>query len=697
MTGQQYEKEATPVLCVEDDATARGLLVHILKRRFSTVIVAKDGIEGLALFREHHPELVITDIQMPRLDGIGMARMICQEAPATPIIITTAHGEADLLLAAIDIGVSAYVLKPVTPKRLQEAISKCLQLAALEKALLRSKTRIENLLGSIQDAFFALDSCARFSYVNPKAEDYFRLPSAEILGSNFWTYFPEATAARQAFQEALTSQEPRSFEHFTPAHKTWHEVRAYPLEGGISVYLRDITQEKGAEQEIRFLAFYDKLTELPNRTLLSDRLNVAILRAKRTGQRGAVLFLDLDRFKNINDSLGHEAGDSVLKVVAKRLRTCVREPDTVARLGGDEFIILLDGFDHPDNIHSVSHRILSSVAEEIPFSGHLLRVTGSIGISFFPGDGETVEDLLKSADTAMYHGKGKGRNTYQFFRPEMNAQANHYLLMESALRKSVQNRDFFLQFQPQYDLATESLVGFEALVRWQHPELGIIPPNEFIPLSEETGLILVLGDWVFETACRQARLWMDQFPMPFRMAVNISGRQFWQGDLVDVIARGLANSGLPPEFLELELTESMVMGDVDQAIEKMGDLSSMGIRLSIDDFGTGYSSLSVLKKFPIHTLKIDKSFVKDVTSNPNDAAISTSILALAHNMNLNVVAEGIETREQLTFLRDRGCESGQGYYFSPPISAADVEAKCFSTTKDWAQPEAPFLKAAACS
>jgi diguanylate cyclase (GGDEF)-like protein/PAS domain S-box-containing protein len=411
-------KDATPILCVEDDAASRALLVYILEKRFAQVLVAENGAEGLALFQRHHPPMVIADIHMPVMNGIDMARAIKAEAPATHLIITTALGEAEMILSAVDVGVIDYVLKPITAPRLHAAIDKFLHVTTLEQAVLSSKTRLEHILESIGDAFFALDRDGRFTYLNRRAENHFRVPRSQVLGSSFADLMP-AEETHLAYREAMQTQEKRAFVQFAPDVQRWHEVSIFPLDGGISVYLRDITERKKHEDEIKFIAFYDKLTELPNRILLQERLNNAILRCKRSGQRGAVLFLDLDRFKNINDSLGHEAGDKVLVEVAKRLRASVRDSDTVARLGGDEFILMLEGFDHPDNIHSVSHRVLLSLAQEIHHEGFSINVTASIGICFFPSDGETVDDLLKASDVAMYHGKSKGRNTYQFYRPEM--------------------------------------------------------------------------------------------------------------------------------------------------------------------------------------------------------------------------------------------------------------------------------------
>jgi diguanylate cyclase (GGDEF)-like protein len=446
------------------------------------------------------------------------------------------------------------------------------------------------------------------------------------------------------------------------------------LDDGISVCLRDITEQKKAQEEIRFLAFYDKLTGLPNRTLLQDRLGQAISRCRRDNHRGAVLFMDLDRFKHINDSLGHDTGDRVLQEVARRLKTCIREGDTVARLGGDEFIILLDSIDHPEHVHWIIDRIRNALAQDLLQSGVQLSLTASIGISLIPDDGGTVEDLLKTADTAMYYSKKRGGNAYHFYHPHMNARTQSLLVLEGNLRKSFQNKEFTVVFQPQHDLRTLALLGFEALLRWSHPDLGVVPPSEFIPVAEETGLILPLGEWVLESACRQGRSWMEQHGQCLRMAVNVSGRQFWQGDLVATVSRVLAATGFPPAQLELELTESMVMNDVDQAIRTMHNLADMGVRLSIDDFGTGYSSLYTLQKFPIHALKIDQSFVKDVTTNPNDQAISKAIIGLAHSLKLEVIAEGIERPDQLSCLLGMGCETGQGFLFSAPITAQDAKA-----------------------
>jgi len=531
LSPRSVAKHVCPVLCVEDDSPTRKALVKILAARFERVLVARDGDEGLELFLQHQPSLVITDIKMPRMDGIAMAREMRALNPATKIIVITSYGSQDLLLAAIETGVTEYIMKPLSAERVYAAIDKCLRVIVLEQQVKEANAQTHHVLESIRDVFFALDQDWRLTYVNLKAESYFNRPRPEILGRPLQDLLPGPEPIPELYQDAMRGQEMRSFEYYTPRLDAWHEARVFPLDGGISVYLRDITEQKKAQEEMRFLAFYDKLTGLPNRTLLQDRLYQAISRCRRDGRQGAVLFMDLDRFKNINDSLGHDTGDRVLQEAARRLKVCIREGDTVARLGGDEFIVLLDSIDHPEHIHWVTDRIRNALAQDIQQHGVQLSLTASIGISLIPADGETMEDLLKAADTAMYYSKKRGGNAYHFYHPEMNARTQNLLILENTLRKSFQNRDFTLVFQPQHDLRSRALLGFEALLRWNHPTLGLVPPTEFIPIAEETGLILPLGEWVLETACRQGRTWMEDHGRLLRMAVNVSsgssGRATW--------------------------------------------------------------------------------------------------------------------------------------------------------------------------
>jgi diguanylate cyclase (GGDEF)-like protein/PAS domain S-box-containing protein len=433
----------------------------------------------------------------------------------------------------------------------------------------------------------------------------------------------------------------------------------------------DITDEIKTAERIQHLAYYDPLTNLPNRALLSDRLDLAIAHAKRAGCKCAVLFLDMDRFKNINDALGHSIGDQLLKSVAIRLKECVREVDTVARMGGDEFIVILDGMAETGSIMPVARKMLHSLSQPYEVEGHSIRATPSIGISVYPDDGTDHESLIMNADSAMYHAKENGRNDFRFFTPDMKMRVEEKLFIESDLRKALELGQFVLYYQPQVDIRTGHIVGAEALIRWNHPVAGLISPAKFIPVAEESGLIVPLGEWILDEACRQNLAWQKAGLPPISIAVNLSAVQFRQQNLCRLINDTLKSTGLEPHYLELELTEGLVMSNTDSAVETLNCFKEMGVRISIDDFGTGYSSLSYLKHFPIDYLKIDQSFVRDITTNPDDAAITTAIINMAQGLNLKTIAEGVETAEQLTFLRLHSCDVVQGYYFSKPAPAAE--------------------------
>ncbi|MDY0189807.1 MAG: EAL domain-containing protein [Desulfuromonas sp.] len=434
------------------------------------------------------------------------------------------------------------------------------------------------------------------------------------------------------------------------------------------------------ESHLEFLAYHDVLTELPNRQLFRDRLQHAISMARLAGTQVAVLFLDLDRFKKINDSLGHELGDQLLCEVAKRLQLCARDVDTVARLSGDEFAMIIDQITSVENVIIIAEEIRSSLAKVIDVENYKLFVTVSIGISLYPRDGETVVALLKGADAAMFNAKDVGRDNYRFYTAGLNERAGELLMLEGALREAVDLNRLVVHYQPQVDLGSGAIVGVEALVRWLHPEQGMISPADFIPLAEETGLIIPIGEWVLRQACVQGTAWQRAGYPKINISVNMSARQFSQRNVVEMVERTLRDTGLSAECLDLEITESVLMNDVDTAIATMTQLSDLGVRLSIDDFGTGFSSLAYLKRFPIDTLKIDKSFVDDIVIDPNDAAIATTIIDLARNMSLSVIAEGIETEEQRAYLQSHGCMRGQGYLFSRP-QPADLVVKLFKRLK----------------
>jgi len=434
-------------------------------------------------------------------------------------------------------------------------------------------------------------------------------------------------------------------------------------------------ERKLAEDRIRFMANHDALTLLPNRALLNDRLTQAVLLAERYDRWATVAFVDLDNFKLINDNLGHSAGDEVLKTVARRMVACVRATDTVMRLGGDEFVILL--FDQPksaDTISATLQAIQAAIAEPIQHEGRALRVTSSIGVANYPNDGADADTLLANADAAMYRAKETGRDSFRFYTPELNAKVHEQFELLEELRNALARGEFDLHYQPQVDLRTGRIFAVEALIRWSHPRLGLTSPCKFIPLAEESGLIVPIGDWVLREACRQNKAWQDAGLPRMNMCVNVSARQFWERNLIDVVVGALRESGLEAQYLELELTESLIMQDVEQAVATMQDLQRLGVQISIDDFGTGYSSLSALKTFPVARLKIDKSFIDDLITNENDKAVATAVISLGRTLRLRVIAEGVETAEQAAFLLENNCDEMQGDHFSKPLEARELEA-----------------------
>ncbi|OGW19656.1 MAG: hypothetical protein A2072_01960 [Nitrospirae bacterium GWC1_57_7] len=458
------------------------------------------------------------------------------------------------------------------------------------------------------------------------------------------------------------------------------EINAYLLERSI----RYAIEKKRAEAQILHMAYYDSLTSLPNRLLFQDRLNQAIIHAERYERMSAMMFLDLDNFKRINDTFGHRVGDLLLKAVADRLKECVRDSDsvarqhtdilniTVARQGGDEFTVLLSEVREPEDAAKVAQRFLDRLSQPFLLDGHEVFITVSIGIAIYEVDGKDLESLLKNADAAMYHAKEQGKNNYQFYKHSMNATSLEKLEFENDLRRALERKEFLLYYQPQIDVRTGGIVGMEALIRWQHPGRGMVSPAEFIPMAEETGLIIPIGAWVLQTACAQNKAWQAAGLTPIPVSVNLSNRQFRQRDLMQAITAAVETSGLEPRHLVLEITESAIMHEPAVSSAMLHQLTAQGLRLAMDDFGTGYSSLGNLKRLPIYAIKIDRSFVMDITTDPDDAAITKAIIAMGRNLNLTVIAEGVETEQQLAFLYEQGCHTIQGYLISPPLPAHEA-------------------------
>jgi diguanylate cyclase len=439
--------------------------------------------------------------------------------------------------------------------------------------------------------------------------------------------------------------------------------------------LQDEVQErKRSEERIQYLAYHDSLTSLPNRSFFSKLLNRGISQAHRHKRGLAVLFIDLDRFKHINDTLGHEVGDTLLQEVANRLKSCLRESDTVARLGGDEFVVLLEEIDDQQQISTVAHKMLTALVKPFINVGQEFHVTGSIGISIYPTHGEDEQSLMKNADIAMYRAKEEGKNNFQFYSEELNLHSFERLTLESSLRHALERNEFVLHYQPKVMLGTGQITGVEALLRWKHPDLGLVQPAQFITMAEETGLIVPIGKWVLRTACAQNKAWQDQGLPRLSIAVNLSARQFADENLLRDVISILEETGLDPTLLELEITESMLMQNVEKAMATLLSFSDRGIRLAIDDFGTGYSSLSTLKRFPVNTIKVDRSFIRDLPGEPEDKAITEAIIAMARTLSMTVIAEGVETKEQADCLRGQACDEFQGFYFKKALPADELAA-----------------------
>ncbi len=457
----------------------------------------------------------------------------------------------------------------------------------------------------------------------------------------------------------------------------WLTISAIKDETGKTVQyvsiFNDITERIQREERIKYQAYHDALTGLPNRALFHDRLSMALTHAHRNGEMVAVMMLDLDQFKRINDTLGHPVGDRLLQEVGKRLITYLREGDTVSRLGGDEFALILEDIQSIENVIKVAQKILRKMETPVHINAHDLHISTSIGISLYPSDGQDVDTLLKHGDTAMYQAKQEGRNRYRFYTPEMNDKALQRLAMENELRKALEREEFLVYYQPKLDLSSGKVIGAEALVRWQHPQLGFLSPVEFIPLAEETGLIKPIGDFVLRTACLQNKRWQDKGLNKIDISVNLSAVQFQQKNLLQKVANCLAETGLDPSYLELEITESSAIQNPQVTVKTLKGFKKLGIQLSIDDFGTGYSSLGLLNQLPLDKLKIDKSFIRDITSDKDNQAIVLAIIAMSSNLGLKLVAEGVETREQMLYLKDHQCDQIQGYLISPPIPPEDFE------------------------
>ena len=556
-----------------------------------------------------------------------------------------------------------------------------------QEEIRRTQAFLSSIVDNMPNMVFVKEAQElRFVRLNKAGEALTGFSEAELLGRNAYDLLPGEQA------EASTARDRETLRLGTQASTAEEQIRtkggeerilqtkklAIPDEQGRPQYLlgisEDITERKRAEEQLKQLAQYDSLTGLPNRSLFRDRLSMTMARARRSGRILALMFLDIDRFKEINDSLGHTIGDEVLQATAGLLRQCLRDVDTIARLGGDEFTIVLENLTHADQAAFVAQKIQKTLADPIVLQGREVFVTASIGITLYPGDAADFDTLLQAADIAMYRAKEEGRNTYAFYAREMNARAAERLKMENLLRHAIERQELLLHYQPKVSVRTGQVVGAEALCRWNSKELGSVPPGEFIPLAEKSGLITPIGEWVLRTACAQNKAWQDEGLPPLLISVNLSPRQLRQKDLVEMVASVLEKAGIPPQLLELEITEGMIMQEPENVTAILRRFHELGVQLSVDDFGTGYSSLAYLKRFPVQKLKIDQSFVRDLSTDADDASIVKAVVVIAKSLGLKVVAEGVETQAQLAFLAKLDCDEYQGYYFSKPVPATEFRS-----------------------
>jgi diguanylate cyclase (GGDEF)-like protein len=684
---QSYPRRC--VLIIDDDPVFALLASETLQQGGFDVRIAKDSQEALKSFQAATPDLVLLDVELPGGNGFDVCVKLRSMSRGldVPIVMVTGHDDTESIVQAYQVGATDFIHKPVLWPTLPHRVGFMLRALDNMRALRISEQKNRALLQALPDTIFIVD---RGGTVLEHITGHDKADRTDLVGKTLEDVLPSgvARAARQCM-DGVSAGDLSTYEFEVGRGKEQRsfEARLRPqTDGTLLIVTRDTTERRRAKARIEYLAYYDTLTGLPNRQLFVRQLGRAIRSAKLSDQMVALLYLDLDRFKRINDNLGHSVGDALLQNVARRLEQSIRPTDVVsrpsdaaprdqsrvARLGGDEFVVLLTGLTNEEQTVAVAERIQQSLAQPFDCGGHRLVVTPSIGIALYPKDGTDIEDLLIKADMAMYQAKDQGRNRHAFYGQSMAIRSLGRLELENDLRRAFEGGGFQIHYQPKMDLASGQIIGVEALLRWHHATRGWIPPDQFIPVAEETGLIVALGDWVIRESCKQLNAWANEGLGHLSIAVNVSVQQFAREDFVDSVLRALWQYGVKPQQLELEITESLLMRNVDDTTACMKRFRAAGLTLSIDDFGTGYSSLGYLRQFPVDALKIDRSFVKDLNTSDDDAALCAAIIAMARELKLKVIAEGVESMAQMEFLRRHRCDQVQGFLVSEPVPAAGI-------------------------
>ncbi len=692
------QRQIPLILIVDDDETMRLLAAGYLTEAGFTVEEAAEGITAIESFERLQPDIVLLDVQMPGLDGFAVCTKL-RDMPGgnfVPILMMTGLGDTESINKAYQVGATDFITKPLKSALLGHHVRYILRSSRTAEELRVSQERYALAAMGANDGLWDWnieEGTVHYSFRWKSMLGYEEGDIGESLDEWFSRIHPDEL---EKVKVLIGAHLDGASDHFEAEYRMRHRdgTERWMLCRGIAVRydkdkpyrmagsMSDITLRKRAEEQLLRDAFHDSLTGLPNRALLMDRLEQAWKRAVRNSDDiFAVIFLDLDSFKVINDSLGHNIGDELLILVSRKLKDCVRTEDTVARLGGDEFVVLMEDLNETNSATRTAERIQETLKEPFVIGGTEMFVSCSIGIAFSSTDYTRSEDLLRDADTAMYRAKSKGKARHEIFDHSMHAQAVTRLQLESELRRALEHQEFCLHYQPIVSLRTGQTIAVEALIRWAHPARGIVMPGEFIAVAEENGLIIPMGEWVMRTACTQVKAWNDSGMPTLAVAVNVSARQLRQKDFVDVVSKILDDTGLKPELLDIEITESVIMEDSHDTVDILRKLKGLGVRLSIDDFGTGYSSLSYLPRFPVNSVKIDRSFISRMTVDPQNFEIIKTVVLLSNSLGLESTAEGVETIDQLEKLKEMGCSQSQGYLFSRPANTKDIQPLLSSSIK----------------